>query len=630
MCGIAGFINFNGHDQDIAGAELKRMTDAIAHRGPDAEGFYIDKFAALGHRRLSIIDLSGGHQPMATNDGNLQIIFNGEIYNYLELKHALEIKGYLFSTNSDTETILYAYKEWKESCLEKLNGMFAFAIWDKKNRTLFLARDRVGKKPLYYYWDGVCFSFSSELKAMRAADKCPKALDYKALDCYLSFGYIPAPMTIYKDVRKLPSASYMIVKNSGISVNRYWQLQFSQPSEYTEHELLEQFEELFDAAVNSRLMSEVPLGAFLSGGLDSTLVVSSMTKVSNNKVSTNSIGFGDREFNELPLAAKVAQHLRTRHKEYIVNPNITNVLEKIAYYFDEPFADSSAIPTWYVCKMARENVTVALSGDGGDENFGGYTFRYIPHVQESRLRSLIPRPIRNLLGFIGKFYPSSSRLPKPFRLKTILENLALSDSRAFYNDLVWLRSDLREKIYSRSFFNELQGFHPYEIVKPLYENPYSHDPLSRALYTDIHLYMVDNCLVKVDRMSMAHALEVRSPFLDYKLVEFAATLPNNLKIRNGKGKIILRQLAAQRLPAQILRQPKRGFSIPAARWLRHELKSMTEKAILGEDAFPLEFLNKKHLQKTWQEHLSGHRDHSVFIWGLIMLDLWAKKHLGWR
>jgi len=630
MCGIAGFINFSGHDPAHTKARLKRMTDTLAHRGPDDEGFYVDDYAALGHRRLSIIDLEGGRQPMSTKDGRLQVVFNGEIYNYLSLKRELESRGYRFRTNSDTETILYGYREWGEQCVEKLNGMFAFAIWDRSKRLLFLSRDRVGKKPLYYYWDGTVFSFASELKAMRAADLCPDDIDLESLDCYFTFGYIPSPRTIYKGVHKLPLANTLTVRDCGLSQQCYWELDFARGDIKDHDDILFRFEDLFDKAVQCRLMSEVPLGAFLSGGLDSTLVVSSMAKSMRKPVLTNSIGFGDPGFNELPLARLVADHLKTYHQEYIVEPRVTDVLEKIAWHFDEPFADSSAVPTWYVCQMAKENVTVALSGDGGDENFGGYTFRYVPHLFESRIRSILPflSARRLLFGLAGAIYPAYAGLPRPLRLKTILENLAVSDVRAFYNDLIWLRSDVRRRVYTRDFLRELNEFEPFEIVRPLYESKHAHDPLSRALYTDINLYLTDNCLVKVDRMSMAHSLEVRSPLLDYRLIEFAASLPASLKVRNGKGKILLRRLAAKRLPSQVIRQPKRGFSIPAANWLRNELRELAEQAFGRRDSFSAEFLNRDQLKALWQEHLSGSRDHSVFLWGVLMLDLWAKSHLG--
>lgn len=629
MCGIAGFINFSGHDPAYTKARLKRMTDTLAHRGPDDEGFYVDDYAALGHRRLSIIDLEGGRQPMSTKDGRLQVVFNGEIYNYLSLKRELESRGYRFRTNSDTETILYGYREWGEQCVEKLNGMFAFAIWDRSKRLLFLTRDRVGKKPLYYYWDGTVFSFASELKAMRAADLCPDDIDPESLDCYFTFGYIPAPRTIYKKVKKLPPANTLTVRDCGLSQQRYWKLYFAGDDSRDHDDILFEFEDLLDKAVQCRLMSEVPLGAFLSGGLDSTLVVSSMVKSMRQPVLTNSIGFDDPRFNELPVARLVADYLKTCHQEYIVEPRVTDVLEKIAWHFDEPFADSSAVPTWYVCQIAKENVTVALSGDGGDENFGGYTFRYVPHLLESRIRSFLFVWARRLLfGLAGAIYPAYAQLPQPLRLKTILENLAVSDVRAFYNDLIWLRSDVRRRVYTGDFLRVLNEFEPFEIVRPLYESKQAHDPLNRALYTDINLYMTDNCLVKVDRMSMAHSLEVRSPLLDYRLIEFAALLPASLKIRNGKGKILLRRLAAKRLPSQVLQQPKRGFSIPAPQWLRNELRPMVEDTVFAEGSFLRDFLRIEQIKKMWHEHLSGSRDHSVFLWSVLMLDRWAKCHLG--
>ena len=344
---------------------------------------------------------------------------------------------------------------------------------------------------------------------------------------------------------------------------------------------------------------------------------------------TNTIGFGDREHNELPVAKVVADYLRTDHREFVVQPDVVEILDRIAWHFDEPFADSSAVPTWYVCQMARDNVTVALSGDGGDENFGGYTFRYLPHLFESRIRSFLPIGVRRILfGTIASLYPGSARLPKPLRLKTIFENLAVTDGEAFYRDLVWLRPDARKKIYSSDFLSSLGNFTPFEMIRPLYETSHAHDPLSRSLFTDIHLYMTDNCLVKVDRMSMAHSLEVRSPLLDYHIIEFAARLPASLKVSHNKGKLLFRDVAAKRLPSQVLSQPKRGFSIPAAQWLRAELKPVVEQSVLNKNSFFAPFLNRTELKKIWQEHQSGSRDHNVFLWGLMMLDLWSRKHLN--
>ena len=398
MCGIAGFVNFSGHDRDEARARLKRMTDAIVHRGPDEEGAYVDSFAALGHRRLSIIDLSTGQQPMATEDGALEIVFNGEIYNFLEIRRDLEAQGHRFRTRCDTEVILLGYRQWGEACVERMNGMFAFAIWDAARQRLLLARDRVGKKPLYVHRGDRTIAFASELKALIAGGFGGKAIDPEALDCYLSFGYIPSPRTIFADVRKLQPARTLLLDEGAATERRYWTLSFADPRPVSIEAAAEELGALLNSAVKCRLMSEVPLGAFLSGGLDSSLVVSSMARSMNRPVVTNAIGFHERRFNELPAARAEASHLGTVHHEFVVEPQAAAVLERIVHHFDEPFADSSAIPTWYVCEMARKNVTVALSGDGGDESYGGYTFRYLPHMAESRLRGIVPTALRRL-GF---------------------------------------------------------------------------------------------------------------------------------------------------------------------------------------------------------------------------------------
>ena len=628
MCGIAGFINFSGHRTDEARNRIRRMTDILIHRGPDEEGLFVDNHAALGHRRLSIIDLASGKQPMGTPDGKVQLVFNGEIYNFLEVRSELEARGHKFLTRSDTEVILIAYLEWGELCVEKLSGMFAFAIWDAREKILFLGRDRVGKKPLYYVNDGATFAFASELKALRAGGFQAGEIDPEALDCYLSFGYIPAPKTIYKNIKKMRAAHALAATENRIRENRYWSLSFADPVERSLDDAADEFEGLFDEAVKCRLMSEVPLGAFLSGGLDSPLVVSSMARTGTGTVLSNSIGFDDEHLNELPAARAVAEHLHTDHREFFVRPDAANVLEKIAWHFDEPFADSSAVPTWYVCKMARENVTVALSGDGGDESFGGYTFRYIPHMLESRIRQILPAHVRGLVfGPLGAVYPGSALLPKQLRLKTIFENLAVSDAEAFYRDLVWLRADTRGAVYSRDFMNSLRGFTPFETVRPFYAGSDAGDALGRSQFTDINFYMTDDVLVKVDRMSMAHALEVRSPLLDHRIIEFAARLPGRLKIDNKLGKLLLRKVAERRLPAEIINQPKRGFSIPADRWLRQELKPLAAEVIFSSNSIISDVLRREQLQGIWDQHQSGVRDHSVFLWGLMMLGLWENLHL---
>ncbi len=631
MCGITGFFNITGHNQELARTMIKQMTDPLIYRGPDEEGYYVDQNVALGHRRLSIIDLSSGQQPMSTKDGRFQIVFNGEIYNYLEIRAELSNLGHSFQTRSDTETILLAYAQWGGECVKRMNGMFAFAIWDKIEQHLFLARDRVGKKPLYYYWDGQVFSFASELKALRAVQLCSGEIDHQSLDCYYTFGYIPSPRTIYENTCKLEPAHTLLVTRNGLDKQRYWQLRFSPRQDLTLADATEEFESLLDEATKCRLMSEVPLGAFLSGGLDSTLVVSSMAKNMSTPVLTNSIGFGEKKFNELPLAKLVADHLQTNHKEFTLEPKAAEILADIAWHFDEPFADSSAVPTWYVCQMAKQNVTVVLSGDGGDESFGGYTFRYLPHMLESTVRNRVPAQLRSLVfGTLGSLWPASAKLPKPLRIKTILENLAVSDAEAFYKDLIWLRPDTRKRLYTSQFNQSLKGFTPFKTIEPLYNGLQlsptnsAQQALSRAQFTDINFYMTEDVLVKVDRISMAHSLEIRSPLLDYRILEFAATLPSHLKLDKGKGKIVLRNLAARRLPRQILDQPKTGFSIPAAQWLRKELKPMVEQAVFKKTGLAADTLKRNELMKIWHEHQSSHRDHSVFLWGIMMLDLWEK------
>lgn len=628
MCGIAGFINFSGHHLQSAQAKIEKMTRVLAHRGPDEEGFYVDEYAALGHRRLSIIDRASGRQPMSNANKRLTIVFNGEIYNFLELRDELQSFGYNFKTKSDTEVILAAYNKWGPKCCEKLWGMFAFAIWDKEKKSLFLARDRVGKKPLYYSFikDGI--AFSSEIKGVIAGDFCEKAIDPSALDCYLYFGYIPSPLSIFKGVRKVNPGHYLICTSNNYKSTKYWDISFECQKQYSFESAFEEFHHIFSDSVKRRLISEVPLGAFLSGGIDSTLVVSFMAELMGEQVKTNSIGFGEMD-DELPVARMVAKHIGAEHREFYVTPKTIDVLEKIAWHFDEPFADSSALPTWYVCQMTKENVTVALSGDGGDESFGGYSFRYIPHLIESKLRKFIPQIIRlPFFGILASIYPKSPRLPKPLRLKTIFSNLAKSDALAFCMDLVWLENRFRNKLYNQDFLKKLKGFHPFETVLPFYKKAPANDALSRAQYTDIHFYMTDDVLVKVDRMSMAHALEVRSPFLDHRLLQFAATLPTKLKIKGKAGKVLLRGISKRRLPKAVADMPKKGFSIPAAKWLRKDLKDFAKEMIFKKDSIISSFLNESMVKNLWYQHQKGKQDHNVLLWAIMMLGLWEEKFLN--
>jgi asparagine synthase (glutamine-hydrolysing) len=490
-----------------------------------------------------------------------------------------------------------------------------------------LARDRVGKKPLYYYRNGSTVAFASELKAMRAAGLCPSAVDPEALDCYLSLGYVPVPRTIYAGVHKLRPASVMTITGDRVDEREYWQLSFAECDDRPNAEAMEEFEALFDDAVRCRLMSEVPLGAFLSGGIDSSLVVSSMAKMSNRPVATHTIGFDEAEFSELAPARAIASHLGTEHREFVVEPRAAEVLDKIAWHFDEPLADASALPTWYVCQLTKQSVTVALSGDGGDEGFGGYTFRYLPHIFESRIRHALPPLLRSaVFGPLASVWPSRAALPKPLRLKTIFENLSGGDAAAFYYDLAVFRLAAREALYSPGFVETLKGFTPFEVVQPYYQRSGARDVLGRSQFTDIKVYMTDDVLVKVDRMSMAHSLEVRSPLLDYRVLEFAARLPYKAKIAGNRGKAILRDLAAKRLPDEIHKLPKRGFSIPLAEWLRTDLRPRVEDMIFAADFVGRAALDTAVVKRMWNEHLRGQRNHEVFFWGLMMLGQWQRAH----
>jgi asparagine synthase (glutamine-hydrolysing) len=626
MCGIAGIVDFDGGVLDERSARVKRMTRMIAHRGPDAEGFFDDAAASLGHRRLSIIDLESGAQPMVMDDGRLSLIFNGELYNFKQIRSELSAAGHLFRTESDTEVVLHAYAEWGEECLGRFNGMFALAIWDAKESILFLARDRVGKKPLYYARLQNTVVFASELKSILASGLVDTELDNKALMDYLSFGYVPCPRTIYSSVRKMPAASYRIEKLDGSRAERYWNPSFAEVRQRSDAQVTEELAELLDDAVCSRMVSDVPLGAFLSGGIDSSLVVAAMARNSGNKVKTHTIGTGHSEHDEASLARQTATFLGTEHHEFIVSPEDESPLEEIAWHLDEPFADPSVLPTWHVCKMTRKSVTVALSGDGGDEAFGGYTFRYLPHRLESQVRSLLPAALRAaVFGPLGRIWPKSAALPKALRLSSIFENLAVGDAEAFYRDLLVVSESGLARLLRPEFVESLAGYDGFENVSRHYMDNDAKDALSRAQYADINFYMTDDVLVKVDRMSMAHGLEVRAPLLDYRIIEFAASLGSKQKMSLSKGKLPLRALAAAQLPETLLSQPKRGFTIPINEWLKGGMKDFFADRLFNSSGLISEAVSIDAVRAIWDEHQKGQRDHSAFLWSLVMLGMWESQ-----
>ncbi len=623
MCGIAGVYNY-ADEQPIDRALLQRMTDVIAHRGPDDDGFLIQGRVGLGHRRLSIIDVSGGHQPIFNEDGTVAIVFNGEIYNYLELAKLVEARGHKLQTRSDTETIVHLYEEFGESCVAMLRGMFAFAIWDGRTQTMLLARDRLGKKPLYYADYQGRFLFGSEVKSIIQDPAIPRDIDAEALADYFSFLAIPAPKSIFQHVRKLRPAHYLVVTPNSLREQEYWDIDFSQTEIRSEAEWQGQLLDALREAVGIRLMSEVPLGAFLSGGVDSSAVVAMMSKITNARVITASIGFTSEEFSEAAAAKKFAESVNAEHHERIVNPDAVSVVEKLAWHYDEPFADSSAVPTFYVSQVAREFVTVALSGDGGDENFAGYR-RYKFDVAENRVRNVLPASLRKpAFGAMAAVYPQLDWLPRPLRAKATLRNLSLDPAEAYFQSVYGAVARERDGLLSADVTTTLNGYNPFELFRHYYNRAQTDDPLSRAQYVDMKTYLVDDILTKVDRASMAVSLEVRCPILDHKFMELAARIPSDLKLRSGTGKYIFKQAIRRIVPEEVLTRPKMGFSIPLAAWLRGELRELGESLLFEAKD---DLLNQASVKSLWERHQSGLRDFGTPLWTILMFRLWQRKFL---
>ena len=539
MCGIAGFTRFKDPVGDIN--TLKAMGDAIAHRGPDASGIYIDDNIGLCHRRLSIIDLSNlGNQPIHSQNGKYTIVFNGEIYNFIELRSDLAKEGYTFQTKTDTEVILSLYQRDGIDCLTKLNGMFAFAIWDKEKRTLFLARDRLGKKPLYYYFDGNNFIFASEIKSILKIPLVKKEICHEAIYDYFTYQYIPEPKSIFKNIYKLRPAHWLIVNNEGIIERKYWELSFTNINTNSEAVIAEDLYNKLLHSVELRMVSDVPIGAFLSGGIDSSSVVALMAKSSIKPVTTCTIGFDSDKYDEIEYARSVSNSFKTDHYEFTVKNNISENLQFIASYFDEPFSDPSFVPTYFVSKLTKSKVTVALAGDGGDENFVGYQ-KYNTDAIENRLRNIIPSFLRqNLFPSLSN---AISRLPSQFFKKgsSLLNSLSVNPAYGFYLTNSFFNQDLWGKLINNEFRKNIGDYHPSHLTEQYYHSADTDDHISKLLYTDIKTYLPGDILVKVDRMSMANSLEVRAPILDYKVVEFAASIPSNLKYKDGEKKYILKQ-----------------------------------------------------------------------------------------
>ena len=620
MCGIAGIFEYSRREP-ISPELVRQMTETIVHRGPDDEGVFVGPGIGLGFRRLSIIDVAGGHQPIANEEQDLWVMLNGEIYNYAELRAMLVGKGHRFTTCSDTETIVHLYEEFGEECIAHLKGMFAVALWDSRKRQLLLARDRVGKKPLFYAADRERILFGSELKCLLAAGGVPTAVDQEAVADYFSFGYVPAPKTIYRAVRKVEPGHYVVASEQGVRQVRYWDLSFANVVERGEQEWCELLRSQLCQATRSRLMSEVPLGAFLSGGIDSSSIVSVMSRLLDRPVKTCSIGFEDREFNESEYARQVAEQFHTEHYEEIVRPSAVEVLDKLVWHYDEPFADSSAIPTYYVSRVARQQVTVALGGDGGDESFAGYR-RYYFDFLENRLRRLVnPFVRRHVFGPLGRAYPALAWAPRPLRARATFQSLSRTPLEGYFASISYFRPDEKAQLFRPEFAGKLSGYDSTSVLCQHYDRADTPDLLSKIQYVDIKTYLPDDILAKVDRASMAVSLEVRAPLLDHQLMETVATIPSNLKLRNGVSKYIFKKALEPMLPHDILHRKKQGFAIPLARWFREELRDLAHASIIETQD---EFLEPRYLERIWDQHQRGTYDRSPHLWAVLMFRKWQE------
>ncbi len=599
------------------------MCDVLKHRGPDETGVHINGAIGLGHCRLSIIDLAGGRQPMCNEDRSCWIVFNGEIYNFKELRQELQNMGHKFRTNSDTEVILHLYEEQGAACVNQLRGMFAFALWDARHKRLFLARDRLGQKPLVYARTKHGLLFASEIKSLLKDAEVTPEVSLPAMHHYLTYQYVPSPYTMFKGIYKLPAAHTLVCQGENITIERYWNLQFKY-SKLSEQEYIEECLRLLSEATRLRLISEVPLGAFLSGGIDSSAVVAMMAQHSERPVKTFAIGFEEEDFNELEHARVVSEHFGTEHQEFVVKPDALEILPKLIWHYNEPFADPSAIPSYYVAKMARQHVTVALNGDAGDEGFAGYE-RYIAEKQ-AMLYQQIPTVLRQrLIEPIIRVLPNTGHEQAlPDKIRRFISTISSPFGQRYLQLICAFNNQQKELIYSTDMKELTQKHDSLKRIQRLYDEAPAPDAISSALFVDIMSYLPDDLLVKVDIATMANSLEARSPFLDHKLVEFAATVPWQFKLKGNNTKYLLRKALGKLLPPGILHRRKAGFAVPISNWLRHELRDFTQQTLLAAPFTQRGYFNGENIKKLWEQHLSGHYDHGFRLWTLLNLELWHR------
>jgi asparagine synthase (glutamine-hydrolysing) len=628
MCGIAGKVALDGRAV-VDPSLLRQMTDAIRHRGPDDGGVWTDGTVGLGTRRLAIIDLSDrGHQPMANEDGSIRITFNGEIYNFQSLRRELESNGHVFQSGTDTETIIHLYEQDGLACLDRLRGMFAFALWDLPRKRLVLARDRLGKKPLFYYHDERQFVFGSAPKAILQDRAVPAVPDPEAIHHYLTYGYVPSPFAAFRGFRKLPPAHYLVLENGTVTLHRYWSLHYEAPKRHeTEEALGEELMALLQEAVSLRMISDVPLGALLSGGIDSSTVVALMRRLTSGPVRTFSIGSDHQEYNELPFARSVAERFETEHHELVVRPDAASLLPQLAWHYDEPFADSSALPSFVVSGLARRFVTVALNGDGGDESFLGYQ-RYLATVIAGRLDAM-PGMLRAVAQRGAALFPGIGPSLSGTRVRRLAKVLQLEPRRRY---LQWLTADdgWKEHLYSSEFADAMRGHDSFDLLAGVYAQSDAPTFLEQTAHADVQLYLPDDLLVKMDVASMASSLEVRSPFLDHRVVEFAARLPPRLKLRGLVHKYLLKRIMKGILPAGVLRRKKRGFGVPIDHWFRHELREIAYDVLLDSRARSRGYFRAEAVRQYLDDHVNRRADHHFRLWMLLMLELWHRTFIDSR
>ena len=639
MCGITGKLHFNPTHPVDEGL-IHRMNTLLTHRGPDSDGVWTDGSIGLGQRRLAIVDLSPtGDQPMCNEDGTIWITFNGEIYNHPEWLPKLEARGHRYRGRSDTETILHLYEEYGRDCVKHLRGMFAFALWDSKRRSLLLARDRFGQKPLLYAKTSAGLTFASELKAILQDESVSDEIDYTALHHYLTYGYVPTPQTIFRHIRKLPPASTLLwqacpersTRNGKLSIERYWTLSYTPKLDISEEEAAEEVLALLREATRIRLMSDVSLGAFLSGGVDSSAIVALMAEAMSEPVKTFTIGFDDQSFNETPFARQVAEQYSTNHHEFTVTPDVFAVLPELVWAYGEPYADSSALPSYYVAKMTRQHVTVALNGDGGDEAFAGYE-RYVANQLSGHYQRLPSWLRKGVVAPLARQLPEPSGRKNPVRrLKRFVLAQQETPERRYARWLILMGNQTKQTLYTGEFAARMAEIDSLTLLEQAHARfavaVNGAEALDQTLFSDVHTYLPDDLLVKVDIATMIHSLEGRSPFLDHKLAEFAARLPVGYKLRGRNGKYILKKAMEKHLPHHILYRDKCGFAAPIGRWFREDLREMVVDVLLDSRTLARGIFERQAVSKLLDEHISGRVNHRYHIWELLMLELWFRTYV---